>query len=120
MSKRILIVEDHPSTLYVLKFLCESFGYETQTAKDGAAGFTLFQAQNYAGLILDINMPIMNGLEVLRQVRRTQPQLPVIMISARAECESEAMRAGASAFLEKPVAFDQIKATLEGLIGPAP
>ena len=120
MSKRILIVEDHPSTLYVLKFLCESFGYETHTARDGAAGLTLLQAQNYTGLILDIYMPIMNGLEVLRQVRRTQPQLPVIMITARAECEIEAMREGASAFLVKPLDLREMKATIEGLIGPAP
>jgi len=120
VSKRILIVEDDLTSLYVLKLLCESFGYETHTARDGAAGLTLLQAQNYTGLILDIYMPIMNGLEVLRQVRRTQPQLPVIMITARAECEIEAMREGASAFLVKPLDLDEMKATIEGLIGPAP
>jgi len=118
MSEHILIVEDDPDTLRLLKRWLESLGYEADTTMNGATALTLLQESIYGGMILDIYIPGMYGLEVLKHVPEFHPRLPVVMITGHPECQAEAMRLGAQAFLLKPFTTKEFKAAVEHSIGP--
>ncbi len=84
-------------------------GLQVEAATNGKEALEALKCHTFDGVILDIGLPDMNGLEVLQNFRRTQPDLPVIMITA-AETEERAKTAinlGATAYLLKP--FDPVK-----------
>jgi CheY-like chemotaxis protein len=119
--KRLLVADDDSDIRQVLSDRLTSDGYLIQTASDGAEALTALRAEKFDGLILDIGMPQMNGLEVLHKIREEQPELPVIMITA-AEAQDRAlvaMQAGAQAYLLKPFDADQLRQVVEQWVGAA-
>ncbi len=105
MSK-VLIIDDEQSLLITLEMLFSSEGYEVVTASDGREGVRLMEQRG--GLpdlvITDIRMPDMDGMQVLRHVRKVDPWLPVVLITAQADKDDaiKACNEGAYHFLEKP------------------
>ncbi|MCW5797375.1 MAG: response regulator [Nitrospira sp.] len=102
--KRLLIVDDDPDIRQLLVDRLSADGYEVATAVDGNQAIKMIRACRFSGVLLDIGMPGINGLEVLRQVRTSNQQLPIVIITA-AESKDLAVRSmglGAQAYILKP------------------
>ncbi|MFH1843039.1 MAG: sigma-54 dependent transcriptional regulator [bacterium] len=110
MGDRILVVDDEQNILRSLEIILGGAGFTVAGAGSGEEALLKLQAQLSQALFLDINLPGIDGLEVLRQVRGRYPQLPVVMISGHATIERavEATRLGAFDFVEKPFPRDRI------------
>ena len=121
MSKCILVVEDDPDTVAIIRDRLLSYGYEVDKALDGAAGLDAFRRSNYDGMTLGIRMPVVNGLEVLREVRKTSSTLPIIIISGARLNESalKELMNRVQDFIGKPFEAAQLKQAVERWFGPA-
>jgi DNA-binding response OmpR family regulator len=108
---RILIVDDEPHIREALQDSLQAAGYEVIAAHDSETALALvrFEAQwnPITGVILDMELPVVHGIEVLRRLRSEYSDLPILMISANHDRPmfDEAVRSGASAYLAKP--FDR-------------
>lgn len=103
-SKRLLIVDDDPDIRQLLSDRLSAEGYETEMAIDGMQALKAMQEHRFAGVLLDIGLPQLDGLEVLRQVRRWNQQIPIVVVTA-AQSKDLAVRAislGAQAYVLKP------------------
>ena len=102
--QRVLIVDDEPDLLGVLGELFTLFGYEVMSANNGADAFDLMQNNEVDVLLTDVRMPKMDGLELVRRVRSTRRERPIIMVtSGYSDHLPEALyEAGANGFLSKP------------------
>jgi DNA-binding NtrC family response regulator len=101
---RVFIVDDDPSSRRLLDVRLRALGCETATAADGQEGLALVQREVPALMLLDLQMPRMGGLELLRALRREGLDFPIIVITAHGSIEAavEAMKEGAYDFLPKP------------------
>jgi DNA-binding NtrC family response regulator len=101
---RVLIVDDDPSSRRLLEVRLRALGCETMTAADGEDGLAVVQREVPALMLLDLQMPRMGGLEVMRTLRRDGLDFPIIVITAHGSIEAavEAMKEGAYDFLPKP------------------
>jgi DNA-binding NtrC family response regulator len=122
-SKTILIVDDEPSIREVLTGYFEHTygprGFTVETAADGESALAAVRNQRPALILLDIDMPGITGIEVLRSVRAIDAKIPVIMITGNASTRvaGEVIKDGAYSYLPKPVKFqylDHIVATVLG------
>jgi two-component system response regulator MprA len=114
MKKRILIVDDDISIRSSLQKILEESGYELTVAPDGDSAQTEFAKADL--LILDLNLPIQDGWDILGQVNSGYPLLPVIVITGLADQLDERTIPGASAFLEKPIEVPALLRTIEFLL----
>ncbi len=107
---RILVVEDKANLRQMLRATLEGAGYEVETAADGKAALRTLKVQRYLLVITDLRLPGADGMEVLRQARGNDPDLPVIVMTGfgSVELAVEAMKEGASDFLTKPVDIDHL------------
>lgn len=111
-NKPILIVDDEKNIRMTLSQSLESLEIETDTASNGEEALAKLKEKDFGVILLDIRMPGMPGMEVLRQVREIRPDIRVIMITAYGTIETavEAMKLGAIDFLQKPFDPDEIRA----------
>lgn len=109
--QRTLIVDDEKNIRLTLSEAIKSLGMTSDTAVNGEEALDKVASQKYAMVLLDLKMPGMDGLEVLRRLRSTHPTLPVVMITAHGTVESavEAMKLGAVDFLQKPFTPQEIR-----------
>lgn len=116
MSKpRLLVVDDEAGVRrWTAKFLVKE-GYDVDMAADGAEALRIVLERAPAIVITDLNMPNMDGMDLLRRVRASNPEISVIVATAidRVSSAVEAMRAGAEDYLTKPVSFDALRISLE-------
>jgi signal transduction histidine kinase len=103
-GQTLLVVDDDADIREMLRDRLVAAGYLVQTAADGRQALDLLHTQSFGGLILDIGLPTVDGLEVLRHIRETQPAMPVIMTTAAGARDRAllALQAGAQAYLLKP------------------
>ncbi len=115
MSKRILIVDDEPSIRKVLTAHLRKFGYEVETAEDGAEAITHLSRDPYHLVVTDLKMPRVDGMELLAWIATQQPGLPVIMITAHGTVATavEALKRGAFDYVTKPFDRDELRAAIE-------
>jgi DNA-binding response OmpR family regulator len=119
---RILVVEDESSIAnFVRQGLAEA-GYAVDVAGDGQEGLAYAQSADYDVLILDIMLPKIDGLELLRQLRRQGNKTPTLMLTARAAVDQrvEGLNAGADDYLVKPFAFSELLARVQALLRRPP
>jgi two-component system, NtrC family, response regulator AtoC len=104
VSRKILIVDDEPFNLDLLEQELTELGYATERSNNGAQALQKIAQANPALVLLDYQMPGMNGIEVLRTVRQTDQDLPIVLITAHGSIERavEAVKAGADDFITKP------------------
>ena len=100
----VLVVEDDASIMAVIQGLLEEAGYFVSTASDGQAGLSKALSAPCDLVILDLNLPKISGLDVCRQVKIDRPNLPVLMLTARAEDSDivAGLEIGADDYLTKP------------------
>ncbi len=106
----ILVVDDEPNYLIVLSELLRDEGFEVFTAPSGKDGMAQVSEVDLDLVITDMQMPGMDGLQLLEKIKESSPNLPVIMITAFAEVEKAvaAMQAGAYNYLAKPFSNDEL------------
>ncbi|MEA3339877.1 MAG: response regulator, partial [Chloroflexota bacterium] len=104
-KSRILVVDDEPSVVYTYVEILTTHGYDVQAASNGPEALGLLEREPFDLLLLDINMPGMDGLSVLRRAKDTHRDVEVIIVTAHGTLETaaEAMRLGALDFVTKPV-----------------
>lgn len=111
---RILVIEDEPRILAFLSRGLQAEGFLVDGAGDGPAGLTRALADRYDLVVLDLLLPKLGGLEVLRQLQRTRPELPVVIVSARSDLPTKlrGFGLGASDYVAKPFSFDELLARI--------
>jgi len=116
-SARLLVVDDTPANREMLSRRLQRHGYEVEVAPEGQAALRMLQASPFDLVLLDVMMPGINGLDVLRQLRQTRPatDLPVIMATARDESHDivEALELGANDYVTKPLDFPVVLARVK-------
>jgi two-component system copper resistance phosphate regulon response regulator CusR len=114
----ILLVEDEKKIAETLKKGLEEQNYRVEIASDGNTGRLLFDNQHYDLIILDINLPGMNGQELLKHIRGVNQQVPVIMLTALSATEDkiEGFNSGADDYIVKPFDFAELVARIRALI----
>ena len=119
-QKNILIVEDDPTFLMLLKYRIEDLQYDVQTAQDGQTAYDLIQNNHFDLVITDLMMPVFSGMEVMdKTINVLQKKIPFVVMSSAGQDEmvEKALTNGAADFLSKPFGInsliDKIKNILE-------
>ena len=112
---RILIVDDEPRILLLMKGLLKTNGYEVETAKDGAAALEIVKAGGVDIVVTDLRMQPMDGMALFREVHAASPDVPVILLTAYASVETaiDAMKSGIFDYLTKPFKVEDMLACLK-------
>ena len=112
---RILVTDDEESMRYYLKRSLKRRGYRVEAAEDGEKALELEEARPFDVVVLDLKMPGMDGLEVLRRVRKLDPEVMVILMTAYGTIRSavEAMRNGAFDYITKPFEIEELEILVE-------
>lgn len=110
-KSRILIVDDEPGMREFLEIMLEKEGYTVETTADGRKAVEKIESKPFDLAIVDIQMPVMNGIEVLKRINEKKTDTTAIMITAFASHETaiEAMKLGAYDYITKPFKIDEIK-----------
>jgi two-component system, OmpR family, copper resistance phosphate regulon response regulator CusR len=109
---RILVIEDEPRILGFLKVGLEAEGFAVDGAENGDSGLALALAETYELVVLDLQLPRLGGLQLLAQLHRKRPELPVLILSARNDLPTKlrSFQLGANDYLSKPFSFDELVA----------
>ena len=114
MNPEILIIEDEEEMRIALTEVLIRNGYSVHTASNGIEGLELFNKEPFNMVITDVKMPKISGLEVLKEIKKQSPQIPVIMITAYGTIDNavEAMREGAFDYILKPFSAEILDDTV--------
>jgi len=117
-DKPILIVDDEKNIRLTLSTSLEALGVETDSAEDGKEALVKLREKEFGLILLDIRMPGVDGMEVLRQVRESRPDIRIIILTAYGTIELavEAMKLGAVDFIQKPFVPEQIRGRVAKVI----
>jgi DNA-binding response OmpR family regulator len=117
-SMRILVVEDDKAVASFVKRGLESEQYAVDVAADGEDAQTLIEAANFDLIILDLGLPKVDGLDVLKHIRNRRPSPPVLILSGRARVEDrvKGLDLGADDYLTKPFSFSELAARVRALL----
>lgn len=117
-SDLILIVDDEPRVRESIRSILEDEGYAVVEASDGREGLTRVAADKPDSVLLDIWMPDLDGIEVLRGIKQLDADLPVIIMSGHGTIETavKAAKLGAYDFLEKPLSIDKLELVLRNAL----
>ena len=116
LKEKILLVDDEPAVRQMLSRLLTGEGYDVVPAINGVEAVELASHANFDLLLLDLNMPGLDGWETFEQVTEKNPLLPVIVITARPNQRFTALAAGIGALMEKPLDLHKLFATIRGLL----
>ncbi len=117
-SPHLLVAEDDVPLANLLRRQLQSESYEVELAQDGEAAYERISGNQYHLLILDLNLPKLDGVSVLKQVRPKQPQLPILVLTGRTQIEDRVLSldSGADDCVLKPFAFSELLARVRALL----
>ncbi len=115
---RILVIEDEKRVADLLKIGLEENGYQVVVAYDGEMGLRLFQVETFDLVISDIILPKLNGFELCQEIRKTNEQIPLLMLTAlgTANDKLEGFDVGADDYMVKPFDFRELIARVKVLL----
>ena len=118
---KILVIDDDASDRGLLASVLEERGYEVILADNGGTGLMLCHRRTPEAVVLDLNMPGIDGRSILRQLRILHPTLPVVVFSGHSteEIEQEMLNQGATACIPKAFSLDQLGSALQEVL-PSP
>ena len=124
MSKNditVLLVEDELTLAMIIKDTLEENGFTIHTASDGEEGLHLFFELRPDVLVADVMMPKMDGFEMVRRIRQTDKQTPVLFLTARSAINDvvEGFELGANDYLKKPFGMQELIVRIKALVGKA-
>ncbi|HET7119019.1 MAG TPA: response regulator transcription factor [Hanamia sp.] len=110
MERRILIVEDEKKIADTLKFGLDEIGFKVDVAYDGKLGYHLFCAKDFDMVILDINLPGMNGYDLCKAIRSQNQAVPILMLTSMSALNDkiEGYESGADDYIVKPFEFKEL------------
>jgi DNA-binding response OmpR family regulator len=114
---KVLVIEDEPKVAGFIKMGLEEQAWEVEIAYDGVVGLSLALQKNFEIIVLDINLPLMNGFEVCRQIRAVNPSVPILMLTALGATDDKILGFdnGADDYLVKPFEFKELVARIKAL-----
>lgn len=115
---RLLIVEDNPIIAHAIKDGLEQESYAVDTVYDGQEGYLSATSENYDIIVLDVMLPLLNGVELCQKLRSEGVQAPIIMLTAKNQHDDivKGLDAGADDYLAKPFNFDELLARIRALL----
>lgn len=118
----ILVVEDEEKILRLLELELEYEGYEVGKAEDGLQAFELFQNRKWDLILLDIMLPGISGIELLRRIRAHDPFTPVILLTAKSSVEDKVsgLDLGANDYITKPFQIEELLARIRAALRVKP
>jgi two-component system OmpR family response regulator len=117
-SYRVLVIDDEENIRNLLSETLRLASFHPATAASGLEGISLIRKQSFDLVLLDINMPIIDGFKVLEKIRELKPNLPVIMLSARSEKTDviSGLREGADDYIAKPFSIEEVITRIEAVL----
>ena len=115
MKRKILIVEDYEDTRIFMKFLLESYGYQVIEAADGYEAIETIQQLIPDLILMDIALPMMDGLTATKTIRKFKQgaEVPIIAVTAHGRLlYQKAIEAGCNDLIEKPIDFDEFETVI--------
>ncbi len=115
---KLLVVEDEPKVAALIKKGLEENGFSVDIAYDGFVAYKMFEAREFDAIILDINLPYKNGLELCRDIRGTNSRVPILMLTAMGTTDDKitGLDSGADDYLVKPFEFRELLARIKSLL----
>ncbi|MFL9823399.1 response regulator [Rhodoplanes sp. SY1] len=121
MSKTILNVDDSASVRQMVQLTLQGAGYRVLQANDGADGLAKAKANPVDMIVTDLNMPVMNGLALIRELRKLPSYrgVPILFLTTESDAnvKKEAKEAGATGWITKPFQQDQLVAVVRKVLG---
>jgi CheY-like chemotaxis protein len=120
MKAKILVIEDNEQNMYLVTFILEKYGYQVIQARNGADGIVAAENNKPDMVLLDIQLPVMDGYAVARELRKNEAlaRMHIVAITSYAMPgdREHAMEAGCSGYIEKPINPDTFIAQIEGYL----
>ena len=115
---KLLIVEDETTLLRALSKGFRKLGYTVDATEDGEQALDLYFDNQYNIVVLDLNLPKIDGLDVLKEIRTENKKIPVLILSAKSEVQDKiiGLDMGANDYLAKPFHFDELEARVRALL----
>jgi CheY-like chemotaxis protein len=121
MKHRVLIVDDNPDSIAIMRSILESRGYDVAAAQSGAEALDFLQRETVSLVLLDVMMPEMSGTEVLQRIKDNAAtgRLPVILVTAKTQDEDvlSGYQYGADYYITKPFTAKQLLYGIELILG---
>lgn len=117
-GSKILLAEDEETLAVGLEYNLTDEGFVVDWAKDGKEALRLFNTRNYDLIILDIMLPYFDGFEIAKQVRTKNPQMPILMLTARTSSEDKVrgLELGADDYMTKPFHLNELLLRIRGML----
>lgn len=116
-GRRVLLAEDNASLRTVIASAMRVFGLEPVAVPDGDEAWTAFTRERFDLVVADVEMPVRDGLWLLRSIRTCGVSIPVLVMSAEPSYREEALTNGAQGFLSKPFSLESLEQALAALLG---
>jgi len=120
LQRTVVVIEDEPDAAELFAEMMQNIGFDVVISRSSTSALALVSSYKPAAVILDIMMPEITGLELLKSIRKLPDlaQTPVVLVSALSLPSDikNGLAAGASAYLPKPVGFDELKRTIDKVV----
>ncbi len=113
---QILVIDDDEDFRFILTRTLEKEGYQVQAVGSGAGAIEALKSQRFDLALLDIKMPEMGGREAMREIRKLDPQLPVLLVTGSPDWPDRELRAAAQGWIYKPFRLTQLKSMVRELL----